>query len=284
MKPIFEFIDYRKFLAEYYREKKETSSYFSYRYFSQKISINSPSFLKHVIDGKRNLTPKMVERFSKALAFSPREARYFRNLVLFNQAKTSGEKQEHYAILRSMAGIVKESVLNIDQYDYFANWYTPVIRELVCMNDFGDNYQRIAAVLSPPIKPVEAKNAVKLLLKMGLLEKKENNSYKQSNSAITADSSITSLAVRSFTRAMLEHSKAALDRFEKNVRHVSGITMGISPEAYDVLAAEIEAFKDRIKVIVNRDVEGSRIYQFNLSLFPLSNDIRPLKKREGKNE
>lgn len=284
MKPIFEFIDYRKFLAEYYREKKETSSFFSYRYFSQKIKINSPSFLKHVIDGKRNLTPIMVERFSKALSLSPRETRYFRNLVLFNQAKTSGEKQEHYAILRTMAGMVKESVLNTDQYDYFANWYTPVIRELICLGCFGDDYQRLAGMLSPPIKAADAKSAVNLLLKLGFVEKSEDGTFKQKNSAITADSSITSLAVRSFTRAMLDHSKAALDNFDKNERHVSGITMGISPEAYDVLAAEIEAFKDRIKIIVNRDVEGSRIYQFNLSLFPVSENIRPPKNRRGKND
>ena len=94
MQPIYEFIDYRKFLAAFYEHKKANSSYFSYRYFSQKIGINSPSFLKHVIDGKRNLTTQMIERFCTALDLSAREARYFRNLVLFNQAKTSGEKAD----------------------------------------------------------------------------------------------------------------------------------------------------------------------------------------------
>lgn len=275
MKPIFEYIDYRKFLSAYYRYKKETSGYFSYRYFSQKIGINSPSFLKHVIDGKRNLTPQMVDRFSKALDLSAREARYFRNLVLFNQAKTSGEKQEHYAVLRSMVGMVKESVLSVDQYDYFATWYTPVIRELICLRNFGDNYRLIAQTLQPQIQPSQAKSALELLLRLKLVERRDDGSYFQTSSAITADSAITSIAVRSFARTMVDHTKNALDAFDKRERHVSGITMGISNEAYDVIAAEIEAFKDRIKVIVNRDMGSSRIYQFNLSLFPVSDRVIP---------
>lgn len=281
MQPIFNYIDYRKFLAEYYEDKKANSHYFSYRYFSQKIDINSPSFLKYVIDGKRNLTTQMVERFCKALDFTPREARYFRNLVLFNQAKTSGEKQEHYAVLRSMAGIVKEVVLGTDQYDYFAKWYTPVIRELLCMHDFKDDYKRIAEMLRPAITPSEAKAAVALLLRLKLIERQEAGGYRQVELAVTADSAVTSLAVRSFTRAMLDLSKSAIDTVDRNQRHVSGITMGISPEAYDVLAAEIEAFKDRVKIIVNRDEPGSKVYQMNVSLFPVSEDVRASAGKQG---
>ncbi len=282
MQPIFDFIDYRKFLATYYENKKKTFNYFSYRYFSNKLGINSPSFLKHVIDGKRNLTAKMIERFIKALDLSPKEARYFRNLVLFNQAKTSGEKQEHYAVLRSMAGMVKESVLGTDQYDYFAKWYTPVIRELICLHDFKDDYRAIASAVKPKILPSEAKSAVELLTRLKLVERRGDGTYCQTSSAITADGSITSLAVRSFTHTMLDLSKKALDTIDKKERHISGVTMGISPEAYEVILAEIEAFKDRVKVIVNKDMGGNRIYQLNIGFFPVSEALdEPLEKQQG---
>jgi uncharacterized protein (TIGR02147 family) len=173
-----------------------------------------------------------------------------------------------------MVGMVKESVLNADQYDYFATWYTPIIRELICLYNFGDNYRLIAQKLRPQIQPSEVKSAIDLLLRLQLVERRDDGSYIQTSSAITADSAITSLAVRSFTRTMVDHTKNALDAFDKKERHISGITMGISKEAYDVIAAEIEAFKDRVKVIVNRDMGSSRIYQFNLSLFPVSENVR----------
>lgn len=273
MDPIFEFIDYRKFLAAWYENKKSSFKHFSYRYFSQKLGINSPSFLKSVIDGKRNLTARMAERFSKAIGLSPKETRYFRNLVLFNQAKTSGEKQEYYAVLRSMAGMVRETTLSADQYDYFNNWYTPVIRELICLHDFFDDYTRIASAIKPKIQPKQAKAAVTLLVRLGLVERMDNGTYRQTNRAITADSSITSIAVRSFTRTVLDMSKTAIDSIDKKERHVSGLTMGISAETYDVIAAEIEALKDRVKVIVNRDNNANRVYQMGLSLFPVSETL-----------
>jgi uncharacterized protein (TIGR02147 family) len=80
---------------------------------------------------------------------------------------------------------------------------------------------------------------------------------------------------------MIEHSKAALDSIDKNKRHISGITMGISPETYAVLCAEIEAFKDRVKLIVNQDKSSSRIYQMNLSLFPVSEELPSARDEKG---
>jgi uncharacterized protein (TIGR02147 family) len=278
---VFDFIDYRKFLAEYYQNKKKTARYFSYRYFSQRLGINSPSFLKHVIDGQRNLTPQMIERFAKALGFSPKEKKFFYNLVLFNQATTSVEKQEYYAVLRSMISGVKEAVLNSNQNDFYSNWYTPVIRELICLYDFKDNYDLMASVLKPKIEAAQARAAVNLLLKLNLVEKLENGRYKQTSSAIVADDSVSSTAIRTFTRNMLDQSKTALETIDRNNRHISGITMGISPEAYELLITEIEAFKDRVKFIVNHDNKSNRIYQMNISLFPVSEDLYSIDTKDA---
>ncbi len=281
MKCVFEFIDYRKFLASYYSGKKEASRYFSYRYFARKAKIYSPSFLKHVIDGKRNLTRPMIEKFCVGLELSAKEAVYFRNLVLFNQAKTSAEKQEYYATLRTMFGGIKESVLSSDQYDYFAQWYTSVIRELICMYDLKDDYKKIAAMVLPQILPSEAKAAMKLLIRLKLVRIREDGTYAQTNSSIVADNSVTSIAVRSFNKAMLDLAKNAVDNIDRQERHVSCLTVGISPATYDVLSAEIEAFKDRVKLIVNQDKESSLIYQMNISMFPVSRLPQAESAKEG---
>jgi uncharacterized protein (TIGR02147 family) len=180
-----------------------------------------------------------------------------------------------------MSGNVKESVLSADQYEYFATWYTPVVRELVCIHDFKDDYKLLAETLKPPIRPGEAKAAITLLLRLKLIERQDCGGYRQPSTALVADASIASLAVRAFTRTMLDLSKDALDTIDKKERHVSGLTMGVSAEAFDVIAAEIEAFKDRVKVIVNRDIGSSRIYQLNVSMFPVSEDVRSLMDTKG---
>jgi uncharacterized protein (TIGR02147 family) len=270
MQNIFEYIDYRTFLADYYQDKKATTPYFSYRYFSQKTGVNSPSFLKNVIEGKRNLTINMAERFAKALGFKAKEKAYFLNLISFNQAKTLNEKQVCYNLLRTISKRVKESVIKGDQYDFFSNWYVAAIRELICLRNFNDDFDLLAAAVEPAIDPALAKASVELLLRLKMVEKTKSGIYKQTSTALSVDDSVTSMAVRTFTRTMIDHSKNSLEAISKENRHISGITMGISKKSYDIMIKEIEAFKDRLKIIVAHDNAANSVYQINLALFPIS--------------
>lgn len=273
MKELYNFIDYRRFLAWYYREQKRNTRHFSYRYFADKAGINSSSFLKHVIEGRRNLTPATANKFCTALQLTPKEANYFRHLVLFNQAKTAVEKQEHYAVLRSMAGGVKEKVLKADMFDYYDKWYTSIIRELVCLKDFQDDFAVLGKAVKPPVSSSEASKSVALLLRLGLIRKLPGGGYEQTDTALVANDKVLSLALRSFTAWMARYTEQAMEVYERGERHISGITLGASHATYELLVAEIEAFKDRVKSIVNQDTHCCRVYQLNLGLFPMSADL-----------
>jgi uncharacterized protein (TIGR02147 family) len=275
MKPLFDYIDYRLFLAHYYEEHKRQSPHFSYRYFAQKAAISSPSFLKHVIDGKRNLTPAMAERFCVALKFNKKESSFFMHLVGFNQAQTSQQKQEHYVALRALGSGVQEAVLKADQYDYFCSWYIPIIRELVCLHDFKDDYGKLAAFLRPKITRTQAREAVALLQRLALIEPLAAGGYRQTSKALVVEDPFVSMAVRSFMQSMLHHAMNALEGVPREQRHISGVTVGISSMAFSVITNEIEMFKDRLKRIVTNDMAGERVYQLNISLFPVSEPVEP---------
>ena len=274
LRSVFEFIDYRKFLDHHYQEKKKKNRKFSYRYFAMKAGITSPSFLKMVIDGKRNLTSGMIEKFCRALELDAKEAKYFTNLVHFNQAKTAREKQDFYAALRAMGDMIREEVLRINQYDYFDKWYTPIIRELLGLGDFQEDYELLGRTVEPPVTPSEAKAAVVLLTKLGLVVRKESGRHLPTKLAlaIANDDSVVSLSLRTYQEYALEHAKRAMYDFDKRVRHLSTLVLGVSPAAYGAMIEEIAAFKDRIKAIVHRDEASSRVYQFTLALFPVSKD------------
>lgn len=272
MKTLFKYIDYRKFLEDFYIEKKRTTRSFSYRYFAQKAGIKSPNFLKQVIDGERNLTRRMIEQFIPALGLNKKEALFFRNLVSFNQAKTASEKQEHYSVMLTMMDYINEHQLSTDHYLYFGKWYISVIRELICLYDFKDDYHLLANSVYPPIKVRDVNNAVKLLLRLKLIARQKDGTFRQTSAAIISDNPMVALARRSFNNEMLRLAINANDTLPVKERNSSGITMGISRSCYDVLLAEMAAFKERIKVIVNQDDTSSRVYQLNLQLFPLSRD------------
>ncbi len=269
-KRVTEYIDYRLYLREYYEYERKHTHYFSHRYFAEAAGISSSSFLSRVIAGKRSLTRPMIEKFSIALKHSEKEKSYFKNLVLFNQAKTAEEKSEHYVVLRSMVGIVKETILQASEYDYFCCWYTPIIRELICIYPLNDDYSKIAQMIQPSISAPQARKAVALLKKLELVEPQDNGVYKQTEKSIAADSQIKSIAVRSYVNSMLRHSVDALHSMDKSIRHISSMTLGISKEQYKTIVVELESFKDRVKQIVTLYDDASVVYELNFAFFPVS--------------
>jgi uncharacterized protein (TIGR02147 family) len=284
MREIFKYIDYRKYLADFYLEKKSSTRHFSYRFFAQRAGIKSPVFLKQVIDNERNLTRQMIDKFVPPLGLNKKESLFFKNLVLFNQARSAAEKQEHYSIMLSMMDYVKEHQISGDQYLYFEQWYNSVIRELVCLHDFQDDFNLIAETVKPRIKANEAKKAVQLLLRLKMIVRQKNGTYRQTDSAIISSDAMVALARRAFNSEMLMLARNANETLPPEVRNISGITMGISRPCYEVLLAEMAAFKERVKAIVNQDEQSAGVYQLNFQLFPLSEDTRPLRKQENRSE
>src|SRR4051812_26586430 len=63
---VFDFLDYRKYLKAFYEHAKRTSKgRFSYRVFSNQTGVDSPNYLKLIVDGQRNLTPAHAKRVAK---------------------------------------------------------------------------------------------------------------------------------------------------------------------------------------------------------------------------
>lgn len=98
---IFEYLDYRQFLKDWYEMMKSETTFFSYRYFAQKAGINSSGFLKLVIEGQRNLTDLTAEKFIHAIKLWGIEGDYFRSLVRYNQCRSNEEKMIYYKLLEN---------------------------------------------------------------------------------------------------------------------------------------------------------------------------------------
>jgi uncharacterized protein (TIGR02147 family) len=272
MKSILSYIDYRLYLRDFYDEKKQTTRFFSTRYFAKKAGLSSASFLREIINGKKNLGKPTVEKFILALGLTGKEARFFKHLVFFNQAVGADEKQDHYAVLLSLMNTVKEFQLTALQLQIYNYWYVPVIRELVCIMDFKDDFALLAKSIYPVITASEAKSAVNLLVRLKMLRKLENGMYEQTSRAVQAKSDLDAMAILNFTRAMAEKAIYALVTLPKDERNFSTITCGMSRSCYEIILAETSAFKDRVVTIINNDArtQTDRVYQFNFQIFPVS--------------
>jgi uncharacterized protein (TIGR02147 family) len=65
----------------------------------------------------------------------------------------------------------------------------------------------------------------------------------------------------------------ALEKFSRDERHISGMTMGLDRRAYERIAVELDAFRKKVADIVSEVGVYSRVYRLNLQLFPLSKKL-----------
>jgi uncharacterized protein (TIGR02147 family) len=274
MPSIFNYHDYRKYLADYYQEKKTSRSAFSYQNFSRKAGFSSKSFMFNVINGIKNLSRASVVKICEALELGKTEAAYFENLVYFNQAPNFTERNFYYEKLNAIHPLTAEAGdarrLRKDQYEFYSNWHHVAIRSLIDIFPDIKDYARLAKMVCPPIRTKQARESVEILCRLGLVEKQKNGTYKVTSKVLTTGSEVESHAVQKFHLSTMELAAKALRNLPRDKRNISGLTLGISKEAYDKTCAAILECQDKILAIAKEDENPESVYQLNFHLFPLS--------------
>lgn len=274
MPDIYNYTDYRKFLQDYYEEAKGRNPAFSYQVFSEKAGIRSRGFLYNVVHGRRTLSKSHIFAISQAMRLNRYESDYFENLVSFNQAATLKERNHFYERLSSIKAngstAWKPQVVRNEQFEFYSKLHYSVVRSLIDMHGFKDDYEQLARSVRPRITPKQARKAVELLEKQGFIRKQNNGSFKVVDRSIATEPEVVSLAVLNFHKQAGELALKALEELPREQRNVSGVTLGISQDAYNRICEEIQAFRSRMLQIAEADDNADTVYQLNFQLFPVS--------------
>lgn len=204
---IYSYLDYRQFCRDYYALKKTQDSHFSFRAFGRKAQV-APAYLKHIMDGKRNLSPQMSQQFAAGMDMTSREAEYFENLVRFNQAESLEEKNHFLETLRKKRarslkdfGLAEAAIL-------LSHWYVVAIKELVVALN-SDDSRRIQKLLRSKLPEAQIEKTIEDLKAYGWLQCEEGR-WASHSSQIQFPDEVKSYVVRSFHQQMLEMAKEAL--------------------------------------------------------------------------
>jgi len=274
MPTIFEYTDYRKYLADWFERKQKEQPAFSYGVFARKAGFTDKGFFHNVIHGKRDLTKESLVKVSLAIGHSKAEAEYFENLVFFNKADELKDRNYYYDKLNGVKTnektAAKAQQTRKDQYDFYSQWYHCAVRSLIDMYPFKDDYRWLAKNVFPPITPKQARKSVELLEKLGLIAKQKNGTYKLTSKSITTGNEIVSLAVHNFHKEAADLAKNALESLPLDKRNITGLTLGISEKMYLKICEEITAFRSKVVQLTEQDKEADRTYQLNFHLFPIT--------------
>ncbi len=269
MKSIYEYHSYRDYLRDFYEERKARVG-FSYRDFSRKAGVNSTAWLHHLIRGTKNLSKASAARVADVLELKGDKREYFIALVQFTQAKTSEQKDSLY---QNMLAIKQRSAaghITAQQYEYFKRWYHPVVRSLVNKVQFGDDCYHLARAVTPPISPKQARQSIKLLSRLGMIERDENGVWQQSKPVIDTDDEVNSLNIINYHKQVAELAREAHDRSSREQREISAATLGIGEKEFLVIKRKIQELRKEIMEIARNAEIADRVYQINFQFFPVS--------------
>lgn len=275
MVSVFAYLDYRKYLSDYYNARKAVNRHFSYRMIADKAGIPSTGYFSEVLSGTRNLTRAKVPKFAKAFCLTDAEEEFLGLLVAFNHAKTDTAKQAVYELLVK-AMPVKAQRLKQGQREYFSKWYYVAVREALAIHQVRDDVEALAASLVPAVSAAQARSALKLLEELGLIARDGQGCWRATQaSLLSQQDESTALLVRAFQGEMIDLARRALTETGKDERDISCVTMSVSALGLERVKAMIKDCQQRILEIVQSDQGEDRVIQMNLQVFPLS---RPKEK------
>jgi uncharacterized protein (TIGR02147 family) len=266
---IFNYLDYREYLRDALQELKSNNPAYTYRTIALELGMKSIGHITWILQGKRNITLKNINKFEKLLNLNKKEAAYFKTIVQFNNSKKHIDKKILFEKIVNCQKSEKK-IISQDQYTYWDKWYNSAIRELVSLFEISDNYKDVAKLLIPKISPAEAEHAMALLESLGLIEKNEKGSYRRVDKIVTTGEGWESIAIRQFQMEFLDLAKLALERIPKEERDISSLTISVSEERFETIRTMIKDLRQQIITLAKTDPSPQRIYQIGLQVFPLS--------------
>lgn len=273
MTSIFEYLDYRQYLKDWFQKTKQENSHFSLRSLAKSVGLSAHSFLLLVMQGKRKLTPETARKIARGIRLSTEESQYLELLVRLMHEPEEKSRSHLLEQVSHYQELARAKLLHQDEIEYYKQWYHVAIREMITHSDFQEDSKWIANQLYPKIQEEQAAQALQLLIRLGLVERGENGKLRQTHKVLSTGAEVNHLSevVRHFHRSVMDLAKGSMEVIPEHIRDISSVTLSVPQKLMPHLKEEIDRFRRRIVRISAQAPEVDTVVQLNLQLFPLTN-------------
>jgi len=237
---------FRLFLLERYEEIKEKNPRTSKRSFATRIGV-SPGTLTELLNGKRSVTDKLVQKVSKKLDLSPMD--------LENIYQPENESEHNYRNL------------SMDHFSLISDGIHFAILSLMDIEDFRYDYEWISKKLKKSKR--EIKSVIDRLILLEIVQKSGNQLIKKEDSFHSPDE-ISSAAIRKSHRQTLSEAEQSLDEIEVLLRDFTSITFSMNTDSLPELKKAIRSFRKKVLKITDSSHKKNDVYKMAIQLFPLT--------------
>ena len=272
MKNIFSSTNYREYLKDVYHDRKQKNPAYSYQMLADKAGFKSKSFIPHVLEGKKNLSDDSMAGIARAFSIKEDEFDYFKLLVQFNQAVSNEEKRRFLSLCLQFQSRSRQHTLLKDKYELFSHWYHTIILEIITGEGFAGDFKTLARTLVPRISVKEARDSIKLLMSLGLVELDASGIYRSTKRMLSTGDEVSSLAIADFHKQCFELSAQSIDTCDAAQRDISCLIGALSPVGFELIKSEIQLFRKRLMGIIDQDTSPQKVFLVNFQLVPVTAD------------
>ncbi len=295
------YLDYRKFLLDFYKFKKlqhSSSTVFksirSYQYsdFAAAADIKSPNYLKMIIEGKRNLSEEMVYKFAKAMQLSKSQSEEFKHLVFLNQATDPAVRNQHLRDLNEhrMTSSIVKGQLDSKTRDKIPNWIGWILYAMLDQENVNFNLEELKFLLRKKAKESEIETALEKLIRSGeIIQDSKTGDYKKGRSLIEKPEEIPVSLIRKLQAQLMYLGLESLFQDQATDREFGTLTLCLTQKEFEDLKFQLRKMRKQIhkdNSIHRMNSKGERVYQLNLQLFPVTDktEVTTVKGRDSVNK
>jgi uncharacterized protein (TIGR02147 family) len=279
------FTDYRQYLRDYYLFRREQTKSslrpYSYATFAASADIKSPNYLKLIIEGRRNLSSDMAQKFAKAMGLSREDTEEFMALVDFTQAVEPIDRNRY---LKALADIrvkqqLKTGEIKAETWEKVPSWVMWVLYSLVDQKGVRFDPRVLFEVMRGKARPDEIRKCLDRLLESGeLVMNPATGEVSKGRELMSGSENVPVALVRKLQAELIYLAMESLFQDQPQDREFGAQTLALTETEFEQLKFELRQFRKRWfkDISVNRKAEkADRVFQLNIQLFPVTASTLP---------
>jgi uncharacterized protein (TIGR02147 family) len=164
------------------------------------------------------------------------------------------------------------SVMQSSQVEFCKDWRAVAILQSLDLVEHRDDHALLGSLLRPMATGTEVEKILSLLEELGLARRDADGIWRKTDAIVSTGDS-DSEAIDIFRQTTMELGIAAMDRFSREDRSISTLTVTLSKASFERLRDRLRHLRQDILAIARGDDEIDRVVQINFQAFPLV--IRP---------
>jgi len=263
---VYEYLSPQAFLQDYYTYRKSLAPGFSYEAWACELGLQSKSFLRLIVIGKKKPSPKFLLAFSDSAFDDKAEQKYFSYLTQYSMAATQSARDQILPKMLEVTRLRTSVKLISDCPSFTLNPLLPRLFSILSFKDIKATAETCAHILK--VELADIVQALQTLRKLDLAHPAfEDGSeiWKAVSDVFHVPDSFGSVNLMDFHKQSLMDAMNAFHQ-PKELRKYQSMLLPMSAEDLQSFQKSLDQFMtEQLLKFNSPSLGGKRIFQVNLN-------------------